>query len=261
MSDARAAAGGRGGRLLAVIPARGGSKGLPGKNIRPFLGLPLIAHTIHFAKQCPEITRCIVTTDSPAIAEVARQYGGDVPFLRPTELAQDGTPMWPVLRHALAQAEAQDGPYDALLLLDPTSPTRELSDVGEALRRLEERPDADGIISVSQPDANPIWHCVVDRAGWMADLIDGGSRFACRQELPVVYHINGLIYIWRAAFMRRVEKDFWRDEGRFLMHETPELRAVSIDTPDQCDRAELLVKGGVIRLSWLEDAAAGAGRS
>ncbi len=245
-------------RLLAVIPARGGSRGLPGKNIRPFAGVPLIAHTIRYAKRCSDIARCIVTTDSPAIAEVARQHGGDVPFLRPAELAQHATPMWPVLRHALAQVEAQDGAYDALLLLDPTSPTRELSDVAEALRRLEAQPDADGIISVSQPDANPIWHCVVDRDGWMADLIAGGNRFACRQELPVVYHINGLIYIWRTAFLRRVEQDFWRDEGRFLMYETPELRAVSIDTPDQFDRAELLVKGGVIRLPWLEPAPAPA---
>lgn len=244
-------------RALGVIPARGGSKGLPGKNIRPFAGLPLIAHTILYAKRCPEITRCIVTTDSSAIAEVARQFGGDVPFLRPAALAQDGTPMWPVLRHALAQAEAQDGPYDALLLLDPTSPTRELSDVSEALARLAQRPDADGIISVSQPDANPIWHCVVDRDGWMTDLIDGGNRFACRQELPTVYHINGLLYIWRAAFVRRVEQDFWRDEGRFLMYETPEARAVSIDSAEQFDRAELLVKGGMLRLPWLDQAAAG----
>lgn len=244
-------------RLLAVIPARGGSTGLPGKNIRPFAGLPLIAHTILYAKKCPAITRCIVTTDSPAIADVARQFGGDVPFLRPGELAQNSTPMWPVLRHALAQVEQREGArYDLLLLLDPTSPTRELSDVAGAMRRLEERPEADSIISVSQPESNPIWHCVVEREGWMADLIDGGSRFACRQELPVVYHINGLLYLWRAEFVRRVQRDFWRDEGRHLMYEVPELRAVSIDTQEQFDHAELLVKGGVIRLPWLDDARA-----
>src|SRR5690348_16189824 len=83
-------------RVLAVIPARGGSKGLPGKNIRPFAGLPLIAHTIHYAQSCPEITRAIVSTDSPQIAEVAKEHGGDVPFLRPSELADDKTSLWPV---------------------------------------------------------------------------------------------------------------------------------------------------------------------
>ena len=247
-------------RVLGVIPARGGSKGLPGKNMRPFAGLPLIAHTIRYATLCPGITRCVVTTDSPAIADVAKRFGGDVPFLRPGELAQDHTPMWPVLRHALAQVEQQEGAsYDLLLLLDPTSPTRELGDVPEALRLLAERPDADGVISVSQPDANPIWHCVVDREGWMADLIDGGHRFACRQELPTVYHINGLLYLWRTAFMRRADGDYWRDIGKFVMQELPEFRAVSIDTPQQFDRAELLVKGGVIRLPWLEQAPAPTG--
>ena len=79
-------------RILAVIPARGGSKGLPGKNIRPLAGLPLIAHSIRFAKLCPEIKTCVVSTESPDIAEAARQLGGHVPFMRPPELAQDDTP-------------------------------------------------------------------------------------------------------------------------------------------------------------------------
>src|SRR2546428_122399 len=94
--------------LLAVIPARGGSKGLSGKNIRPFAGLPLIAHSILFAKMCREITRLIVSTDDETIAAVAREYGADVPFMRPANLAQDDTPLWPVLRHALSAAEQLD---------------------------------------------------------------------------------------------------------------------------------------------------------
>ena len=240
-------------KVLGVIPARGGSTGLPGKNIRPFLGLPLIAHTILFSKLCPEITRCIVTTDSPAIADVARQFGADVPFLRPAELAQTQTPMWPVLKHALAQAEQQEGAaYEYLLLLDATSPTREPADVTECVRRLRARPEADGIIAVSQPEANPIWHCVVDREGWMTDLFEGGGRFACRQDVPTVYHINGVLYLWRAALVRRVE-EFWRQEGRYLMYEIPESRAVSIDSLEQFERTELLMKGGQLRLSWLKE--------
>src|SRR3989338_1333883 len=92
-------------KILAVIPARGGSKGLPGKNIRSFAGLPLIAHSILFARMCPEIERTIVSTDSAGIRDVALRYDADIPFLRPAPLAQDDTPMWPVLRHALAETE------------------------------------------------------------------------------------------------------------------------------------------------------------
>lgn len=91
--------------ILAVIPCRGGSKGLPGKNIRKLAGLPLVAHSIRFANSCPEIARLIVSTDNEEIANVAREHGGEAPFLRPRELAQDETPMWPVLQHALGEME------------------------------------------------------------------------------------------------------------------------------------------------------------
>ena len=92
-------------KILAVLAARGGSKGLPGKNIRPFAGLPLIAHSILMAKMTPEIGRLVVTTDDPGIADVAKSFGAEVPFMRPSALAQDETPMWPVLRHALQEVE------------------------------------------------------------------------------------------------------------------------------------------------------------
>ncbi|MBI3456370.1 MAG: acylneuraminate cytidylyltransferase family protein [Candidatus Rokubacteria bacterium] len=240
-------------RLLAVIPARGGSKGLPGKNIRPFAGLPLIAHSMLFAKLCPEITRCVVSTDSPQIAEVARRFGADVPFLRPVELARDESSVWPALRHALAQVEAEEGAaYDALLLLDPTSPAREPADVAGALRRLQAEPEAQGVIGISEPDFTPLSHYVIERDGWMAPLIEGGDRYERRQEEPTVYRINGSIYIWRAAFVRRHEGS-WRAERRYLLYEIPESRAMSIDTAEQFERAEWLVTSGRIRFPWLAE--------
>jgi len=240
-------------KLLAVIPARGGSKGLPGKNIRPFMGLPLMAHSIRFAGMCPEIDRCIVSTDSPQVAEVARRFGADVPFVRPPELAQDETPLWPVLRHALEEVERQEGqPYDALLLLDPTSPGREPSDVSGALRRLEAAPEADGIIGVSQPHFNPVWNCVVERNGWLAELFDDGRQIARRQEAPTVFRIHGGLYIWRTRFVR-TEKRSWRGTGRSLLYETPESRSMSIDTAEEFAQAECLVKGGLITFPWLSD--------
>ena len=243
-------------RLLAVIPARGGSKGLPGKNIKPFAGLPLIAHSVLFAKLCPEIDRCLVSTDSQEIADAARRAGGEAPWLRPAALAQDDTPLWPVLQHALAWAESEERvPYDFLLLLDPTSPAREPRDVSESLRRLLNSPAADGVIGVSQPDFNPVWHCVVEQDGWMADLHPEGAALNRRQAGPAVYRINGSLYLWRAPFVRHLEHGRWRRFGKHLMHEIPERRAMSIDTADEFERAEALVKAGLVTFPWLSEMA------
>lgn len=238
-------------RLLGVIPARGGSKGLPGKNIRTFAGIPLLAHTILFAKMCPQIERYIVSTDSAEIADVARQYGADVPFLRPTRLAQDETPVWQVVRHAVTQVEQEErGSVEYVVLLDPTSPAREPSDLSGALARLEANPSADGVVGVSRPSFNPIWHCVVERDGWMTDLIEQGGQFQRRQEVPSVYRINGSLYLWRAAFVKSQEQS-WRQTGRHLIYEIPEWRAMSFDTTQEFEEAEELVKRGRVVFPWL----------
>ena len=235
-----------------MIPARGGSKGLPGKNIRPFLGIPLIAHSILYARMCPEIDRLVVSTDSPEIAAVAREFGAAVPFMRPDELARDDSPMMPVLAHALETVQAIDNRrYDFVLLLDPTSPGREPGDVANALERLEHQELADGIVSVSRPDFNPMWTCVIERDGWMEDLISDGSRFGRRQDVPDVYRVNGALYIWRGDFVRRGNPS-WRQESRHLMYEIPESRAMSIDTIEEFKRAEVLVQSGLVRLAWLD---------
>lgn len=238
-------------RVLAVIPARGGSRGLPGKNIRPLAGLPLIAHSIEFARLCPGIDRCVVSTDSAAIARVARRHGGDLPFRRPASLARSTTPMWPVLKHALAAVEKLEGRrYDVLLLLDPTSPTRLPEDAARALALLDESPRADGVVAVSEPDFSPVWHTVVARDGWMRDLHRGGSGITRRQQAPTVYRINGLLYAWRASFVRR--SDGWRGKGRHIPLVIPDSRAVSIDDLDQFRRTEALVRAGLLRLPWLK---------
>lgn len=247
------------GPLLAIIPARGGSKGIPGKNIRPFAGLPLIAHSIAFANICPEIHRCVVSTDSAEIADVARRYGGDVPFLRPVELAQDETPMWPVIRHALERVEQGDSVrYAAVLLLDPTSPARHPADVSQMRRRLSAEPSADGVVSVSQPRFNPLWHCVREHAGVMVSLIAGAEAFQRRQDVPTVYWINGALYLWHASFVRREVRD-WRSAGKHLLYETPDASAMSLDTPHEFALAELLVKSGVVEFPWLREAAHATG--
>ncbi len=238
-------------KMLAVIPARGGSKGLPGKNTKLFASLPLIVHSIMLADMCPEIDRLIVSTDSQEIADVARKYGADVPFMRPVELAQDDTPTWPTLRHALESVEKEEKScYEYLLLLDPTSPGREPEDISKALAKLDATPEADGILGVSQPDFNPIWHCVIEKDGWMTDLFDEGAGYDRRQDVPPVYRIHGSLYIWRAEFVR-AQADGWRTPGKHLIYETPEFRSLSFDTAEEFERADTLVENGFINLSWM----------
>ena len=237
--------------LLAVIPARGGSKGLPGKNIRPLGGVPLIAHSILMAKMCPEINRILVSTDDEKIADVAKTFGADIPFLRPKEIAQDDTPMWPVLQHALQYVSKEEGQdFEYLLLLDPTSPGRLPEDIQKALKSLEENRQAAGVIGVSRPEFNPIWHCVIEKEGWLELLVKGGGSYGRRQDVPTVYRINASLYIWRTAFIRQCLGN-WLENGRHLLCEIPETRAIHIDDLEEFKRAELFLKNGLISFPWL----------
>lgn len=236
--------------LLAVIPARGGSKGLPGKNIRTFAGLPLIAHSIRMALATPCIDHIIVSTDDDKIAAVAKEHGADVPFCRPVELAQDTTPMWPVLRHALQEMSRIGKSYEYLLLLDPTSPGRFPEDVEKAMAKLKLTKEADGIIGVSEPEFNPIWHCVTEEKGWLTPLVSGGGNYGRRQDVPSVYRINASLYIWRCEFILRCESN-WLNEGKHLLQEIPESRAIHIDTLEEFQWAELKVKERMIQFPWL----------
>lgn len=236
--------------FLALIPARGGSKGVPGKNLRPLAGLPLVAHSIRCASLCPEVGRIVVSTDSEEIAEAARSLGAETPFLRPAELARDETPMWPVVRHALDALDPDGGRHPAVLLLDPTSPGRLPGDVSEARARLERERAADAVVAVSEPGFNPIWHAVVERDGFLEHLIPEGRGYGRRQDLPRVLRINGALYLFRSAFVRR-EAETWL-AGRLLALEIPDLRAFHIDAEDDLALCELVLEAGLVRLPWLE---------
>lgn len=239
--------------VLAIIPGRGGSRGLPGKNIRPLGGLPLIAHSIRLAKMCPEIARTIVTTDSEEIAAVAREYGADVPFLRPADLAQDETPMWPVLRHALNAIETMEARrYGSVLLLDPTSPGRLPADVAQAVAALEKDKNAVGVIGVSEPHFNPRWVCVESAAdGYMRQSFPGDKVYTRRQDVPVTYRINGCLYLWR--------RDHVAGSAEMRLYDLPhrmvvisEERAVHIDELHDFRIAEMLVREKLIRFPWTD---------
>jgi CMP-N,N'-diacetyllegionaminic acid synthase len=234
---------------LAVIPARGGSKGLPGKNLMPLAGLPLIAHSIRCAQSTPAIDRLVVSTDSDQIAAAAAAHGADAPFRRPAELATDTAPMWPVIRHALTTVEALDGrEYGSVLLLDPTSPGRLPGDIMSAVAALQSDEGCDGVIGVSEPPFNPIWHCVVEENGYLRDLIPGAGRFSRRQDVPPVYRINATLYLWRRRLV--LGSDDWR-AGRLRAQVTPEIRSFHIDDAEQLAHADAVLQGGVVDLPWL----------
>lgn len=240
-------------RVLAVVPARGGSKGLPGKNLRSLAGLPLVVHSVRAAEAMRTVTRCVVSTDDPQVAAVAREHGADVPWLRPAALATDDTPMAPVLRHALAAVENEEGhPYDAVVLLDPTSPARVPPEVDAAVERLLDSAHLDGVISVSQPSFNPVWVGVRPSAAEPEVLeryFPEGAGVTRRQDTSRYLRINGTFYVWTSAFVRRLESS-WFDEGRHAMVEIPEWRAYAIDYLEEFEDLEAAVARGRVVLPW-----------
>jgi N-acylneuraminate cytidylyltransferase len=238
--------------VLAIIPARGGSRGLPGKNVRSFAGKPLLAHSIAFAKLCPSVDRCIVSTDSEEIAAIAREHGGDVPFLRPAELASDTTPTMPVLKHALVAVEkAEARTYASVLLLEPTSPGRLLEDVVRAEALLSSDVDAAGVIAVSRPTFNPFWVGVVEgQQHAISPAFDTKKVYTRRQDVPPFFRINGSLYLWRREYVLDHDGPWY--ERRHLGLEIPEERAFSIDDLYEFQVAELLVTSGVIDIPWMK---------
>ena len=238
--------------VLAIIPCRGGSRGLPGKNIAPLAGLPLIAHSIRLSKLCGEIAKCIVSTDSEEIAAVAREYGAEVPFLRPAALATDDAPMWPVLQHALEEMESRDAcRFGSVLLLSPTSPGRLPKDVSNAIQILEEDGHAFGVVAVSRPSFNPRWVCVdIASDGYMRQSFPDGNIYVRRQDVPAVYRINGTLYLWRRDHVAYSETPRYFDEPHRML-EIPENRAIDIDSQHDLRLAELLLREGLVRWPWL----------
>jgi N-acylneuraminate cytidylyltransferase len=172
-----------------------------------------------------------------------------VPFLRPDELAQDSSPMMPVLAHALAEVERQEGRrYDTLLLLDPTSPGRFPEDIERAFRLLDADPLADGVLGCSRPTFNPFWVGVIEREGALAPAFPDAFHHTRRQDVPPFFRINGSLYLWRTDFIRTAAR---ATDGRQLLLELPEQRALSIDDQWEFDLAEALLERGLVEFPWL----------
>lgn len=223
------------GRTIATVCARGGSRGLPGKNIRMFAGRPLISYTIAQALACAEIDGVYVSTDDARIAEVARSAGAIVPYLRPAELATDHAGKLPVIEHLVAFLEAQGESIARIVDLQPTSPLRETADIVAALHA---RPGAQLVASVGEAADNPYFNLVEQGTdGWVR--LSKGDGAARRQDVPPVYALNGSIYVWqRAALAHAATHGLWSvDVAPFVM---PRWKSVDIDTLEDFDYARWL---------------------
>lgn len=227
-------------KVLGIITARGGSKGIPGKNLRLLGGKPLLAHTVEAVNDCA-LDRVIVSTEDAAIAAAARSMGCDVPFMRPAELARDETPHLPVIQHAVQWLRVEAGyEPDVVLILQPTSPLRSAIDIAGALRMLE-LSDADSVVSVSEvsPHAHPMRMLRVDDHNHATLFATGEpvrKRVNRRQDMPKAWVMNGAIYACRTGVLFDAEPSLYGD--RVVAFPMPVERSISIDDFEDWDAAE-----------------------
>lgn len=221
-------------KILAVIPARGGSKGIPRKNIKPLAGKPLIAWTIEAALHAQGIDRVIVSTEDEEIALVAKQFGAEVPFMRPHTLAQDDTPGIAPVLHAIKQLPD----YDWVLLLQPTSPLRSVEDIEGIIQfcRDEAAPSA---VSVTQVSKHPFWMYQRDDQNRLHSLIPNQPEITRRQDLPAAYTLNGALYLARTDWLIQNQGFIGSETLGYVM---PEERSVDLDTPQDWRWVEFLIE-------------------
>jgi CMP-N-acetylneuraminic acid synthetase len=227
--------------VLGVVTARAGSKGLPGKNLKVLAGKPLLAYTVDAARTSGVLDRVILSTEDEQIAEVGRELGCDVPFMRPRDLAQDDTPHLPVIQHAVRwmQERASYTP-DAVMILQPTSPLRSAEDVRAAVDVLE-RSRADSVVSVSEvpPHTHPMRVLRVDDSGAAVLFVTGEPvrhRINRRQDLPAAWVMNGAIYLCRTGVLFAGSPSLYGD--RVVVYRMPADRGLSIDDARDWDEAE-----------------------
>lgn len=226
-------------KVLGVIVARGGSKGLPGKNIRLLAGKPLIAYTIDAALGAPGLSRCIVSTDDPQIARVAREHGGDVPFMRPAHLARDEAKLYEPLRHAVEWVEEnEDWSPDLVMGLQATTPLRTSEDIEESIDILI-RNDADSVVGYAPARQHPYWMKKIADDGRLVEFMPVDPAYLRRQNLPQVYHVSGSMYLYKRDLIMNHES-IYTDKTYPLV--VPIERAIDIDTYEDFRVAEMILK-------------------
>ena len=224
--------------LLALIPARGGSKGLKDKNIRQLNNKPLLAYTIEAAKESRIFDRIIVSTDSEKIAAVALKYGAEVPFMRPKELATDTASSMDVLIYTIELLQESNDKYDYVALLQPTSPLRTSQDIVGAVNLLIEK-NANSVVSVCRVEHSPLWSNTLPEDLSLKDFIRPEIRNLRRQDLPIFYRLNGAIYIVKVSYILESKDFFGQESYAYIM---PVNRSVDIDTELDLVLAEVLLQ-------------------
>ena len=225
--------------LLALIPARGGSKGIPKKNIKILGGKPLLAHSIEFARNIPDIERIIVSTDNEEIAEIAIKYGAEVPFLRPAELADDAAPMYQTVKHTLEFLKEQGFDYEYLALLQPTSPFRLRSDFKIALNQILNDKDIDSVVSLDRLPNHLSPDFLMQIADGMIKPFMGTKvPVSRRQDVTPAFIRNGQFYLSKVSSISE-EKSIYGNRSVPLItsHE-----AVNLDTMEDWKVAVKLMK-------------------
>lgn len=221
---------------IATICARGGSMGVPGKNIRPIMGKPLIVHTVEQALAVPGIDHVFVTTDAQSIADEARKAGAEVPFLRPGNLATSDAPKLAAIEHLIAWVEREHGPVGTIVDLDPTSPLRNIEDVTACMALLDD--DTDVVVTGYEADKNPYFNMVEQKADGRIGLVKAPEEgVVARQHAPKVYSMNASIYVWRRTSLN---KGLW--QGNTRLYVMPRERSIDIDEPLDFDIVELLMQ-------------------
>ena len=220
--------------VLAIIPARIGSKGLPRKNILPLAGKPLITWAIDAAKASKYIDRFIISTDSFEIADEAKSNDCDVPFMRPTELATDTASSNDVFLHALENLEE---PYDILLILQPTSPLRTSVDIDSSLELMIEK-NAPSVVSVCKSHKPIYWNYTLEQDGTIKPIYPSKKIVSNRQEFPATYIPNGAVYIIQVEYFKNVKTFYTSSTIAYIM---PAERSIDIDSQLDFNYAELLL--------------------
>jgi CMP-N,N'-diacetyllegionaminic acid synthase len=223
--------------VLAVVAARGGSKGVPRKNVLLLGDKPMIAWTVEAALASTTVDRVIVSSDDREIIDAAVAAGADAPFVRPAELARDDTPGTAPVIHALDSVQEA---YDYVVLLQPTSPFRTAEDIDAAVE-LCAGSDAPSVVSVAPTKSSPHWMYYLRDDCSMTPVVPADKVIGRRQELPPVFELNGAVYVARTAWLRTTESFFGNETLAYVM---PEERSYEIDTPSDLLIARAVLAGG-----------------
>ncbi len=223
--------------MIAIIPARGGSKGLPGKNIKPMNGKPLIAYTIEAAIKSKNIDRVIISTDDEEIAEVSRQFGGEIPFMRPAKLATDTASSIDVFKYTLERLEKdEDIKIDDFIVLQPTSPLRTAKHIDEAIDMFYEK-KANAVVGYCR-EAHPIfWHKYIGDNGKVSNIFTGDYYGKNRQEIRTTYYPNGALFVFNREYIFNND-DYSVDCYPYIMDR---IFSIDIDTIDDFRYAEFII--------------------